>query len=52
LLPPYYVPEDISDEQIKEWLRMAMCREFNIYKDSNKVIALLCHELIKTKEEK
>jgi hypothetical protein len=51
-LSPYYAPEDIADEQIDEWLRMAMSREFNIYKDSNKIIALLCHEIKKNREQK
>jgi len=50
-LSPFYPPEDLSLEQIEEWLRMAMCNEFNIYQNSNKTIALLCHELIKRWEK-
>jgi len=41
------MPEDITEKQVKEWLRMAMCNEFNIFQNSNKVIALLCYELLK-----
>jgi len=51
-LSPYYTPEDLTEEQIEEWLRMAMCHEFNIYINYNKVIALLCYELKKRDEKK
>jgi len=50
-LSPYYVAEDLEKEQVENWLRMAMCNEFNIYKNSNKTIALLCYELLKRWED-
>jgi len=51
-MSPYYVPEELTKNQIKEWLHMAMCSEFNIYKDSNKIIALLCYELLNKWDDK
>ena len=50
-MSPYYEPEDLTKEQVEEWLRMAMCHEFNVYTNYNKVIALLCYELIKERDK-
>jgi hypothetical protein len=33
-LAPYHAPEELSKEQVKEWLRMAMCSKFNIFSDT------------------
>tara|TARA_Y100001973_G_C5195662_1_gene334072 strand:- start:1861 stop:2019 length:159 start_codon:yes stop_codon:yes gene_type:complete len=49
-LAPYHAPEELSKEQVKEWLRMAMSSKFNIFSDTNKVIALLCYELLRKME--
>tara|TARA_R100000908_G_scaffold26488_1_gene12167 strand:+ start:420 stop:587 length:168 start_codon:yes stop_codon:yes gene_type:complete len=50
-LAPYHAPEELSKEQVKKWLKMAMCSEFNIFSDTNRVIALLCYELLRKIED-
>ena len=46
-MSPYHPPERLSKELVEEWLKMGMCSEFNIFSDTNKIIALLCHELLR-----
>ena len=43
--------EEITIEQIKEWKNKANCRELNIFNDTNRIIVLLCRQLIKLMEE-
>ena len=46
-MSPYHPPERLTKKQVEEWLKMGMCSEFNIFSDTNKAIALLCHELLR-----
>ena len=43
--------EDITREQVEEWKKQANYREFNIFDDTNKIIVLLCRQLIKLMKE-
>ena len=44
--------EEITKEQIEEWKRQANCQELNIFDDTNRIIVLLCRQLIKLMEER
>ena len=43
--------EEIAREQIEEWKKQANYREFNIFDDTNRIIVLLCRQLLKLMEE-
>ena len=39
--------EELDHETVKEWLRLASLRELNIFHDRNKIIVLLCRQLLR-----
>jgi hypothetical protein len=43
--------EEITIEQIEEWKKQANYRELNIFDDTNRIIVLLCRQLLKLMEE-
>jgi len=44
--------EEITIEQVEEWKRQANYRELNIFDDTNRIIVLLCRQLLKLMEDK
>jgi len=42
---------ELSDEEIKQWLRKASVGELNIFHDRNKIIVLLCREVLRLREK-
>jgi hypothetical protein len=48
-----YIPEeDLTKEQVEKWLKLACVRELNVFYDHNKIITLLCRELLKKWDSK
>ena len=43
--------EEVTKEQVEEWKNQANCREFNIFTDTNRIIVLLCRQLLKLMKE-
>ena len=39
--------EELTEEQVKEWLKKASYRQINVFVDHNKIIVLLCRALLK-----
>ena len=39
--------EDLTKEQVEEWLKAASLRKINVFQDHNKIIVLLCRTLLK-----
>tara|TARA_B100000131_G_scaffold300743_1_gene322358 strand:- start:955 stop:1128 length:174 start_codon:yes stop_codon:yes gene_type:complete len=48
-MPPYEKRE-LTDEEIRDWLRKASLRELNIFVDVNHIVFLLCHQLLKERK--
>ncbi len=44
---PPYEKRDIGEEEVREWLKKASLRKFNVFIDVNHIIFLLCHQLLK-----
>ena len=44
--------EELTKEQVEEWLKAASLRKINVFQDHNKIIVLLCRTLLKEWPEK
>ena len=42
-------PEELTNEQIYEWMGKASNREINIFDDHNKIIKVLCQALLESR---
>jgi hypothetical protein len=41
--------KDLTEEEIREWLKKSSLRKFNIFNDQNQIIKRLCIALLKAK---